>query len=60
MFSRFEREGVLNPATGMDYRKKILERGSSVKEAESLKEFLGREPDEAAFIRGLGIPSPKS
>ncbi|MFA6030544.1 MAG: M3 family metallopeptidase [Elusimicrobiota bacterium] len=59
MFSRFEKEGVLNPATGMDYRRKILERGSSVEEAQSLREFLGREPSEEAFLRGLGLlPEP--
>ncbi|MFA6004125.1 MAG: M3 family metallopeptidase, partial [Elusimicrobiota bacterium] len=57
IFSRFEKEGVMNPAVGMDYRKKILERGSSVDEELSLREFLGREPDESAFLNSLGIKS---
>ncbi|MFA6092231.1 MAG: M3 family metallopeptidase [Elusimicrobiota bacterium] len=54
MYSRFEKEGVLSPGTGMDYRRKILERGSSIEEEESLKDFLGREPGEEAFLRSLG------
>ena len=28
--SRFEKEGILNPVTGLDYRKKILEPGGSI------------------------------
>jgi len=60
MFSRFEKEGVLNPAVGMRYRRTILERGSSVDEAQSLRDFLGREPGEEAFLRSLGIPAPSA
>ncbi|MEK9145310.1 MAG: M3 family metallopeptidase, partial [Elusimicrobiota bacterium] len=56
IFSRFEDEGVLNPKTGADYRRAILEKGSTVDEADQLKAFLGREPDEEAFLRHLGIP----
>jgi len=55
MFSRFEKEGVLNPVLGRQYRRDILERGASVEEAQSLKEFLGREPNEDAFLRGIGL-----
>lgn len=55
LFSRFEREGVLNPATGQDYRKAILETGSSRDESESMREFLGRAPTEEAFLRFLGL-----
>ena len=58
MFSRFETEGILNPAVGADYRRKILEVGSSRDEMESLKDFLGREPNEDAFLRSLGLKRP--
>ena len=58
IFSRFEKEGLLSPEVGMDYRRKILERGSSVEEARSLREFLGREPNDEAFLRSLGLPPP--
>jgi len=57
IFSRFEKEGIDNPAVGMSYRKEILQTGSSRDEAESLKAFLGREPDEEAFLRYLGAPA---
>ncbi|MCX5789433.1 MAG: Zn-dependent oligopeptidase [Elusimicrobia bacterium] len=58
IFSRFEKEGIDSPAVGMSYRKEILQTGSSREEAESLKAFLGREPDEEAFLRYLGLPAP--
>ena len=55
MFSRFEDEGVTNPEVGMAYRREVLERGGSVDADEMLSAFLGREPDNAAFLRKLGI-----
>jgi len=55
IFSLFEKEGVLNPAVGRRYREAILERGSSVDENEQMKAFLGREPNEQAFLRSLGL-----
>ena len=60
IFSRFEKEGIDNPAVGMSYRKEILQTGSSRDEAESLKAFLGREPDEAAFLKYLGLEPAKA
>ncbi len=53
IFSRFKREGVMNPAVGMDYRRKILEPGSRRPEADSLSDFLGREPNADAFMEEL-------
>jgi Zn-dependent oligopeptidase len=55
MFSRFEEEGVTNPAVGMAYRREVLERGGSVDADDMLTAFLGREPDNTAFLRKLGI-----
>ncbi len=55
MFSRFEAEGVLSPVVGMDYRTKILGPGGSKDPAELLRDFLGREPNQEAFLRFLGI-----
>jgi thimet oligopeptidase len=54
IFSRFEQEGIDLPAVGRSYRREILETGSSRDESQSLRAFLGREPDEAAFLRYLG------
>jgi thimet oligopeptidase len=55
MFSRFEEEGVTNPAVGMAYRRDVLEKGGSADADDMLTAFLGREPDNSAFLRKLGI-----
>lgn len=55
MFSRFEEEGVTNPVVGMAYRREVLERGGSVDADDMLTAFLGRDPDNTAFLRKLGI-----
>jgi thimet oligopeptidase len=55
MFTRFEHAGVLDTATGLDYRRKILERGGSVDGDVLVREFLGREPNPDAFFRDLGL-----
>ncbi len=55
MFSRFEHEGVNSPEVGMAYRKEVLEKGGTIDADEMLVNFLGREPDNSAFLRKLGI-----
>lgn len=55
MFTRFQKEGLLNTQTGMDYRKWILEKGSSSEEMDLLKGFLGREPNNEAFLKEIGL-----
>lgn len=55
MFSRFAEEGVLSAEVGMDYRRKILEPGGTKDAYELLRDFLGREPRNDAFLRKLGI-----
>lgn len=49
--SRFKEEGVLNPSTGADYRRSILERGSSVPAMQQMRDFLGREPQPDALLK---------
>ena len=55
MFSVFEANGILNPDTGLKYRRIILEKGGTVDPYELVKEFLGREPNSKAFLRSMGI-----
>lgn len=55
MFTRFAHEGILNKKTGADYRKAILEQGGSKPEIELVKEFLGRKPNNKAFLKEIGI-----
>lgn len=55
MWRRFEEEGVANPEVGMEYRREVLEKGGSRDALETLRAFLGREPDNRAFLNKLGI-----
>ena len=55
MWSRFDQEGVTNPEVGADYRREVLERGGSRDGIEHLRAFLGREPNNEAFLKKLGI-----
>ena len=55
MYTRFEAAGPLDPGTGRHYRTTVLERGGSVDGDELVRSFLGREPNNEAFLRGLGL-----
>ena len=55
MFGRFEKDGVLNPKTGREYRDDILARGREVEPEVLLQKFLGRAPNEENFLRITGI-----
>jgi thimet oligopeptidase len=55
MFSKFEEGGILNPEMGKAYRDKILSRGSEVSEMDMLIDFLGRQPNQEAFIKSIGL-----
>ena len=55
MFSRFIEEGVTNPEVGSRYRREILERGGTLDGDQLLRNFLGREPSNEAFLRHIGI-----
>jgi thimet oligopeptidase len=55
MFSRFEKEGLVNSKTGGDYRRLILEKGNMEDALSLITQFLGREPNTEAFYKKLGI-----
>lgn len=55
MFSVFEQNGIMDQATGLKLKEIVLERGSTIEEMEIVKEFLGREPNEAAFLKSIGL-----
>ncbi|THV05254.1 zincin [Dendrothele bispora CBS 962.96] len=53
MYSTVFKADPLDPARGQRYRDKILVPGGSREELDSLKDFLGREPDSEAFIKEI-------
>jgi thimet oligopeptidase len=55
MYTRFALSGPLDAATGAEYRRKVLERGGSVDGGVMVRDFLGREPNNEAFLRDIGL-----
>jgi thimet oligopeptidase len=55
MFSIFKENGLMDQKTGLRYRDIILARGATMDELEMVKEFLGREPMQLAFLESLGL-----
>ena len=56
----FDTAFAANPMDGVEgrrYRHTVLEPGGSQDEMQTLKNFLGREPDSGAFYRELGLQS---
>lgn len=50
LFSRFENEGILSNSVGKDYKNKILKPGGTKPAEELVKDFLGRDWNDEAFL----------
>jgi Zn-dependent oligopeptidase len=53
--TRFEKEGIMNPSVGMDYRMMVLAPGGTHNISDHLTRFLGRPPNNKAFLKSRGI-----
>ncbi|HYO42462.1 MAG TPA: M3 family metallopeptidase [Candidatus Limnocylindrales bacterium] len=58
LFSRFEREGMLDPGVGADFRREILEPAGGADPALMVERFLGRASTEDAYLRLNGLAEP--
>jgi len=55
MYTKFEATSPMDTETGLHYRRTILERGGTVDGDQLVRDFLSREPNNEAFLRGLGL-----
>jgi len=55
MFNSKFKKNPLDPKIGLEYREKILKPGSSKDAKDMLIDFLGREPNEEAFLKDMGL-----
>jgi oligopeptidase A len=54
-FTRFQREGIFNEATGKSFRETILSKGNSEDAAKLYRDFMGRDPDVEALMKRNGL-----
>jgi Zn-dependent oligopeptidase len=55
LFTKFGDEGVLDSNIGLEFRKKILAPCGGRDPDKMIRDFLGREPNNEAFLRSIGI-----
>lgn len=55
LFYEIKRRGLMDPAVGRDFVNKVLAKGGSADPNQLLKDFLGREPNDQAFLQDLGM-----
>ena len=55
IFGTFLKGGLFNARLGRRYRREILEKARGSDEIKQLQKFLGRKPNENAFLKSIGI-----
>jgi oligopeptidase A len=54
-FTRFQREGLLNPPPGRAFRREILSKGNSAPPEDLYRAFRGRDPELEPLLRRAGL-----
>lgn len=55
LFEHIKQFGLMNPEIGTVYAQKVIGKGGSEHPMNLLKDFLGREPNQEAFLKDLGL-----
>jgi thimet oligopeptidase len=55
MFEQFKERGLMSPEVGKRLVDSVLSRGGSVDPNQLLRDFLGREPNQDAFLANIGV-----
>jgi thimet oligopeptidase len=55
LFAYIKEHGLLNPDVGQKYISAVLGKGGSKDPNELLKDFLGRDPSQEAFLKDIGL-----
>lgn len=55
IFSRFKADGIFNADTAEAFRREILSRGGTEHPAVLFRNFMGRDPDNQALLRRMGL-----
>ena len=60
LFSEFEKHGIMNPEVGAKYRNIVLAQGGTKDAFDVIEEFLGRKPNNQAYLEKLGFLDSKN
>lgn len=55
LFEQIKKYGLLNPEIGRKYKDTVLAKGGSIEPDKLLRNFLGREPNQEAFMKQMGL-----
>jgi len=55
LFEKIKTGGLLNPVMGCEYIEKVIGKGGAQDPNELIEDFLGRKPNQVAFMRSMGL-----